>query len=201
MLKSSLRIVVVFLLATFAFASSTKFVSSWRNPIGGDLSGLKVATFLVNPDQNMRLGPEESLAAELRRRGHDAIAGHLVLPLPLTEDREKAKEFLTKGGITGAVVMRLIQEGEVSRPSVYYSQGYYPSFWGYWNYGWSATYVVNPGDPDQVYWVETLVYLVEEDRLVWAGVSETANPKDVRDFVKQLVDAAGKELRKAGLVK
>ena len=38
-------------------------------------------------------------------------------------------------------------------------------------------------------------------RLIWAGMSETINPKDVRKFVKQLIDTAGKEMRKAGLVR
>ena len=47
----------------------------------------------------------------------------------------------------------------------------------------------------------TLVYSIEQDELLWAGQSETANPKDVRKFIKDLVDAAGKEMRKSGLVK
>ena len=200
-MKACLKIVVVLLAVTLSAAGSTKFVSTWRNPLGGDLTGLKVATFLVNPDLTMRMGPEETLAAELRRRGHDAVAGHTVLPLELTKDKERAKEFLTKAGITGAVVMRLVAEDETRRPTVYYSQGYYPSFWGYWNYGWSTTYVIGSTDTDKVFWIETLVYSVELDRLLWAGESETVNPKGIREFVKDLVDAAGEEMRKAGLVK
>ena len=201
MMKVCLKIVVVLLVVTVAAAASTEFLSTWRHPLGGDLAGLKVATFLVTPDPSMRMGPEETLAAELRRRGHDAVAGHLVLPLELTKDREKAKEFLTNAGITGAVVMRLLAEDERRRPSVYYSQGYYPSFWGYWNYGWSTTYVIGATGTDKVFWVETLVYSVELDRLLWAGESQTVNPEGIREFVKDLVDAAGEEMRKAGLIK
>ena len=200
-MKACLKTVIVLLAVTLVAASSTKFVSTWRHPLGGNLAGLKVATFLVNPDPSMRMGPEETLAAELRRRGHDAVAGHIVLPVPLTQDKEKAKEFLTKAGITGAIVMRLVAEGETRRPNVYYSQGYYPSFWGYWNYGWSATYVVGSSDTDKVFFVETLVYSVELDRLLWAGESETVNPEGVREFIRDLVNAAGEEMRKAGLVK
>jgi hypothetical protein len=37
-------------------------------------------------------------------------------------------------------------------------------------------------------------------RLLWAGRSESTNPKDIHKFVKDLVGAAGKDRRKTGLV-
>ena len=73
--------------------------------------------------------------------------------------------------------------------------------WGYWDYSWPANYAIGSAKPDKVFWIETLVYSIELDRLLWAGESTTANPKNIRKFIKDLVDEAGKELRKAGLVK
>ena len=49
--------------------------------------------------------------------------------------------------------------------------------------------------------IETLIYSIEQDQLIWAGESETTDPKDVRKFAEQLVDAIGKEMREAGLVR
>ena len=110
-MKACLKIVVVLLAATLATAGSTKFISTWRNPAGGlDLAGMRVATFLVNPELTMQMGPEETLAAELRRRGLDTVAGYTVLPVELAKEREKAKEFLKNAGITGAVMMRVVEE-------------------------------------------------------------------------------------------
>jgi hypothetical protein len=77
-----------------------------------DVSGMKVAAFVVTSDESMRLGPEETLATEMRRRGVDCIAGYLVLPGELAKDREKAKEFLAKTGITAAVLMRVVSQNE-----------------------------------------------------------------------------------------
>jgi hypothetical protein len=50
--------------------------------------------------------------------------------------------------------------------------------------------------------VETLIYSVDRDELLWAGRSETTNPKEknIAKLVKDLADATGKELRKAGLI-
>ncbi len=98
--------------------------------------------------------------------------------------------------------MRVVAKETTHSPgTVFYSASYYPTFWGYWDYGWSAAYSVGPARTDTIVSIEALVYSIDQDKLLWAGQSETTNPKDVRKFVKQLVKAAGKEMRKAGLVK
>ncbi len=192
------------LTGAMAMAASTRFVSTWMNPTGGaiDVSG-KVAAFVMSPDQTMRLGPEETLAGELRRRGLDCIAGYTVLPGELAKDVDKAKEFLKRAGITGAVLMRVVGQEEQTRytPGTLYTTSYYSSFWSYWGYGWSAVYAPGHLKTDKIVSIETLVYSIERDKLLWAGKSETTNPKDVRKFVEQLVNAAGKEMRRAGLLK
>ena len=205
--KLSLRLIAVVLLACpLSQAGSTKYVSVFKSPRIGiiDFSGKKVAAFVVIPDQGIREGREETLASELRRRGVDCIAGYMVLPGELVRDRDKAKAFLTKAGINGAVLMRLVgdEERTYSSPgAIWYSQPYYPSFWGYWSYGWSAVYTPGYTWTERVVTLETLIYSIDQDELLWAGRSETTKPKDIQKFVKDLVDAAGKELRKAGMVK
>jgi uncharacterized protein YjeT (DUF2065 family) len=46
-----------------------------------------------------------------------------------------------------------------------------------------------------------MVYSVEEDTLLWAGLCKVTNPKDIRKVVRELADAAGKKMRKVGLIK
>jgi hypothetical protein len=199
-------ILVAFFSMTLLPAASTKFVSTWMNPAAGviDLEDRKIAAFVVSSDESMRLGPEETLASELRRRGMDCVAGYTVLPGELARDQKKAKQFLDTAGITGVVLMRVVSREKETRYSpgtTWYATGYYPSFWGYWNYGWTTVYTPGQMRSDTILSIETLVYSIERNELLWAGMSETINPKDVRKFVKQLVDAAGKEMRKAGLVR
>ena len=186
------------------WAGSTKYVSIFKSPTTGiiDFSGKKVAAFVVNPDQGIREGREETLAGELRKRGIDCIAGYTVLPGELVRDKDKAKAFLQKAGIHGAIMMRLVsdQEKTYTSPGSWYSAPYYPSFWGYWGYGWSSVYVPEYTWTERVITLETLIYSIDKDELLWAARSETEKPKDIRKFVEDLVKAAGKELRKAGLV-
>ena len=100
-MKLGLQTAGAFLLTvTLATAASTQFVSTWRNPEAEpiDATTVKMTTFVVSADDTMRWGPEEPLAAELRSRGMDAVAGYTVLPGELAKDTEKAKEFLKNTG-------------------------------------------------------------------------------------------------------
>ena len=190
---------------SLASAGSTKFIGTWKNPNIGviDISAQKVATFVMNPDEGIRMGREETLATEMRQRGTDTVAGYTVLPGPLAKDQEKAKAFLQKAGITGAVIIRGIGQREEIYyvPDMWYTTPYYPTFWGYWNYGWSAVYSPGYVESDTIVSFDVLVYSIEKDTLIWAGRCEITNPKDVRKVAKELAEQAAKQMRKAGLLK
>ena len=200
------RIAVAILLSTtLASAGSTKFISTWKNPAARPIGEArkKVAAFVITADPLMRQGREETLAEELRQRGLNCLAGYTVLPSELAKDLEKAKEFVKKAGITGAVLMRVVgmeERAYYTPDTMWYATPYYSSFWGYWNHGWSTVYAPGYLSTDTVVSIEILIYSVEQDTLLWAGKSETTNPKDIRKFAEDLVKAAGKELRKSGLV-
>jgi hypothetical protein len=193
-------------LTAMTLAGSTRLVSTWRNPTGASISraGEKVAAFVITAEESMRLGPEESLAGELRKRGVDCIAGYTVLPGDLVKDREEAKEFLARAGITGVIVMRVLGEEERKRMliagAVWYSGPNYPGFWSYWQESWTVAYAPAKSKPDKVYSIETVLFSLVDDKPIWAGTSETTNPKNIRELIEDVVEEAGKELRNAGLV-
>ena len=182
----------------------TKFVSTWSNPEAKPVSweDEKVAAFAMTFIKASRLGAEDALARELTRRGARGVAGYTIVPQD-ERNEEKAKELLAKAGVAGAVVMRVVDQGREiyqSTGSLQYVGSYYPSFWGYWGYGWGAVYQPGHMTTETVISIETLVYSLEQDQLLWAGTSSTTNPKNVPDFIRELVDVAGREIRKAGLV-
>ena len=52
---------------------------------------------------------------------------------------------------------------------------------------------------NQVVFIETRLYSVTKNQMLWSGTSKTTNPKNVEKFINQLVNAVGKQVRKAGL--
>jgi hypothetical protein len=52
---------------------------------------------------------------------------------------------------------------------------------------------------DRVVSIETLIFSVPMNKLLWAGSSESTNPKDSRKLLADLVKEAAKEMKKQGL--
>jgi hypothetical protein len=78
----------------------------------------------------------------------------------------------------------------------------YRGYWGgYYGAGWGASYM-SGGEirTDTIVSVETLVYSLKQNKLVWAGQSRTTNPSNVEALVKKLAGATASELQKQGLI-
>jgi hypothetical protein len=180
--------------------ASTEFKSTWKDPEAGpiELQGKRVAAFAVTKDEAMARGAEDAMVSALAKQGVKVIPGYQLLPAGEAADKDKLRETLKAANVDGAVVMRVVG----SRQEVNYvpTGPTYGSFYGYWDYGWSA--VGSPGylTTDRIVSVETLVYSVPRDKLIWAGVSETFEPGKVDKVTKEIVEKATKEMKKDGLI-
>jgi hypothetical protein len=77
----------------------------------------------------------------------------------------------------------------------------YNTFWGYYGYSYSTVVVIGGAARDTVVTVESLIFSVPRNQLLWAGVSETRNPKTLQKFIGDLVKQSVKELEKQGLAR
>ena len=194
------------MMATFACASTT-FNSSWKAPEAGPLNfkGKKVAALVMSQDESMRYGSEDALAREITARGAVGMPAYTVIPKEVIKDKEKAKEFLEKAGVQGVVAMRVVGKDQqiTSSPGTYWGSTYYATFWGggYYGSGWAGVY--DPGylRTDTFVMVETLVYSLDQNKLVWAGQTQTKNPTEVRPFIQDLASKVAAELKKQGLIR
>jgi hypothetical protein len=207
MLRSTRSVLTVSAALAAAACASTSFNSTWRNPAAtpGNFQGQKVAALVMSPDQAVRFGAEDALARELTARGAVGIPAYSLIPKELTKDKEKAKEFLEKAEVAGVVVMRVVgkdQQVTQTAGGMYWGGPAYATFWGggYYGYGWGAVYSPGYITTDTIVSVETLVYSLKQDKLVWAGQSETTNPSKVGPFISELVAKVAAEMKKEGLV-
>jgi hypothetical protein len=196
---------VLIVMATAAVFAGTKFKTSYKAPGAAHVSfaGKKVAALVISRDENMRVSGEEGLARELSARGVNAIPTYRIVPKEELLDVERAKGWFERAGVEGVVALRPVsaEKERTYVPSVW-SGASYSSFWGYYPYGWASPY--DPGyiREDMVVVIETLIFSVKADApLLWAGVSETTNPKNAAKLLADLTNAAAKELRKQGLAR
>jgi hypothetical protein len=180
--------------------ASTQFKSTWSNPTAQPvtLNGQKVAAFMITPIESARLSGEDILAGELTARGAYGIPGYKLTGKAEVKDSEILRKKLGEIGIDGIVIMRVVDR----RQEVTYIPGgpLYGSAWGYWDYGYAMMAAPGYLATDTIVSVETLVYSVKDDKLLWGGVSETIDPVNLDSFVRGIAKQAGKEMTKAGII-
>jgi hypothetical protein len=186
-------------------AASTKFKSTWKAPGLEPVSwaGKKVVALVISDDDSLRVSSEEGLSSELTDRGMVGVPSYRIIPKPEVKDPDKARGWFERAQAEGVVAMRLVDARKVQT----YTPGtwtgpYYGSLWGYYGYGWgSGMYIPPRVDEDALVTIETLIFSVPQNKLLWAGVSESKNPKGARQLIADLVKVTAKELQKQGLAK
>jgi hypothetical protein len=197
--------VLVTLSLTSVALAGPKFTSTWKAPeaAGTSFAGKKVAALIISQDENLRVSGEEALVRELAAIGvTGGVATYRLVPREELRDVEKARGWFARSGVEGVVAMRLVS-ADVRRtwtPSTW-STPYYSSFWSYYGYGWGSLYDPGYVREDTVAVIETLVFSVSKDKLLWAGVTETTNPKDAGRIIEDVVTATVKEMTKQGLIR
>jgi hypothetical protein len=190
-------------IAAAAAAAAPKFLDVWKSPeiTRLNFAGKKVAALVITDDQSLEMSGEEALIRELVSRSVKGLAAYRIVPREELKSAERARGWFERAGIEGVVALRPVsRETERTYSPIVWSSGYYQSFWGYYGSGWDSVYVARASAISTTITVETLIYDLTRDRLVWAAASETKNPKQLQEFVKDLVNAAVGEMRKMKLI-
>jgi hypothetical protein len=149
-------------------------------------------------DKFVRQSGEDELVRRIKRA--DAMASYTVLSDRELANENQLREVVATSGVDGVVVMRPVyDQKEVSYVPGSYPTPYY-SFYGY--YAWAYPVVYSPGyyRSDRLVGVETTIYDAETGKLVWSGLSQTSNPKDVRKLVSETAKAVRRAMKKYGFI-
>jgi hypothetical protein len=184
--------------------ATTTFNSTWKAPDArpvGELIGKKVVGFVLTKNASSRRAAEDVLAAELSRGGAQGVAGYTLIA-DINVDEATAKATLSKAGAVGVVVLRPVAKDKAisSSPSMWMGAPYGGYWGGYYGYGWGAPWGGVDIRTDTIITVETLVYSLSQNKLIWAGMSETTNPSKIDAFVKEIVASAAKKMKKDGII-
>jgi|HubBroStandDraft_4_1064222.scaffolds.fasta_scaffold28981_2 hypothetical protein len=196
----NLTAVAVLLLAACA---STTFTSTWKAPDVQALNpaGKTIAAVFVARNESRRRSAEDLLAADISQHGAHGVAAYTLLPDDQRGDGEAARAKLKAAGIDGVVVMRVVgRDQRITYTPGYVMPAYYGAFGPYWGYGWGAVYQPGYLQSDTVVSVETLVYSLTRDKLLWASTSRTTDPRGLDNLVTEVANATAKEMIRQGLL-
>lgn len=185
------------LVALLAGCASTGVAESWIEPSLSELPRFqKVFVAYLGADTSAQRHAEDALARHWK--GAEVVKGYVLFPEGRELDPARMKAELRAAGCDGAVIMRLARvEQEVSfTPTTYPT--HYRSFGGYWGQAYPTTMDVRT---DEIVHVETNVYSLLDDRLIYAARSETFNPGSTDKLVNEIAEAICKDLESKGLAR
>lgn len=176
--SARLGVAALSLLTLTSCAATSQLTTSWADPAAANRSLKKVVVVGATPNAAVRRMYEDTFASDLKARGIDAVPSYTVAGEgQLNKDEASAK--LKELGADAVIVTRLVdkQQYENYYPPTYSTyaapSAYYGGWYGYYSMGYS--YMSSPGyvEQGQIYRVETNMYDVQNDKLLWSGITES----------------------------
>ena len=206
-MKRLLRCTTFAILASLFFISSatTKITETWKDPRyrGAPFSDLFVIG--VAKEENTRRSFENKFVEKLQAAGVQAVASSSVMESDQKIEKAAVLAAIEKRDIDAVLVTRLVslKEEEVRSPSAsdYGSPDDYHGRY-YTDYNAAYDYAHQPAQYTTSVRVglETKLYDVKTEKLVWAATSKTANPKSRIKLFDAVIEALVRDLKKNKLL-
>ena len=127
-----------------------------------------------------------------------------LLPDATVGDEQGIRAALEAANVKGLIVMEPIFVNRDVRVTPAYEGGGSASLWGSSYGGGFAVSYSSPREEkvteSTVVSIETRVYSLETNKLVWAGQSRSTDPATLTELINQLSTEIASELQKAGLI-
>ena len=194
---------LIIITALITSCSSTQITSSWREPdkavVVGKLN--KVLVVALFKDETSRHRAEDQMAGYLKGKG---IASYNYLNASFNKANEELLRTKIKAdGFDGAITMRLVdveKETTYTPGNMSFYPQYYRNFSGYYHRSWSN--YSSPGyySTTKIYTIETNVYSIKEDKIIWSGLTKTTKADGVKKITEEVAEAVYKKMVKEGFI-
>jgi hypothetical protein len=183
------------LVGVAACLAPTKLTASWKAPGTTQVRFNKVFVAAQSPDMTRRRAMEDILV----KRIDNATPSYSVLTEAEVKDPSLVKAKLASGGFDGAVVVRFVgteKQTTYVPGTAYWGPAPYGGFYGYWGYGWGAAYSPGYLTTDTVVTLESNIYDVAKESLIWSSRSETISPGSINELMQSVIETTVREMRK-----
>lgn len=190
-MKSQLLALLILLSVLWGCGPSQKITGSWSYP---DIATMgpykKVFIIVLSENKNANYELETQMSRTLRGRGFEVVRSTDIFPpgLRLTENytRDKLTESIKSKGCDAVLTLALLDAKivETYHPGTSYypmNYGYYGSYYSYYNYYYPQIYTPSYYSVDKTFYLETNLYDLASDTLLWSIQSEARNPGSLQE--------------------
>jgi hypothetical protein len=187
--------------------ASTKITQSWVEP-DNKKSYSNFLIIGIGESEQTRRAYESYFVEALREKAIEAEASYRLIKSNVEIDRQSVDKAIEGLNIDGVIVTHLVavDEETVYRPSTGYMYGggyggYYGNLYSY--YPHVNSYVHDPGyyTTHETYTLETSLYDVASEELVWTARTRTFSPESVDEVIADLTKLLIKDLQEKNLIK
>jgi hypothetical protein len=203
--KIHFALLLLSLVGALACTSSVQMTGQWVDKTLFQ-PGKYSSVFVAVMSQNLKVKQvfENDLASEATARGLKAVkSGDVFKPNFTTENAGTKEAVLTKVRELGleTIFTVTLKRKETSTRYVpgetYAPAPYYGGYWGYYSNTYGTVYAPGYYVQDKTYFVESNLYEVASEKLLWSVQSEVFNPDSVEtvagEYTSMLLDALDKE--------
>jgi len=193
---------VLIALTIISCSPSTEIVKSWQEPGASYTANPadKIFVLAMVKDESSRRLIEDAL---VKRIGSNAIASYTVFTSDMLKEgnEQMFSEKIKRDKYNYVLLMRLANVENETSYVQNSTSAYYGSYGRYYHYG--AGLYGSPGyyTTDKNYFVETTVFSVEPDKLLWTGTTKTVNPAKIEKTISEIGDAVSNKMKKDGFLK
>lgn len=198
----------VLLVCSISACSNTRMTTTWASPLASRMSFDRPLVLFVSSDAAVRRYAEDRMASQIP----GSTQSYALIPEDMVADEDRVKEVIRKSGHDGVIIMRIVAV-EQQIPAVAYSG--YPitaytttirprltregNLWRYWGSAWVDVYDPGYYYANQRVSMESSVYSVPDEDLLWAGLSQTTNPSSIKSLINSAVDKSIGKMKDEGL--
>ena len=199
---------MIFLLCVTAVscAPSTTLVQQWADPSYTDAPASSMVIIAVSDTERRVKIWESAFSTALGRTSVTPVLGSTLVPIGAAAEEEVLMKAIRESNADLVALTRLVS---VDREETYIpgSTSYYApasAAYGFYPYYYSSVDVVStPGyyQTDKIYTLETNVYDVGTEKLIWSGVTETVNPETGQDGATDVAMTIVDDMLKSKILK
>jgi hypothetical protein len=193
--------------------TSTHISQSYRNPGFEETVFKNLLVIGVAENQESRQAFEDAFAKAIADEGGGAQASWVLLPQSTQLEEEQIRAAIEGKNFDGVLITRLLsvdKDQEYVEPKAYNNPRttYYAGGGGLYGYGYYGFYgttyakVHEPGyfETSTTLRLETNLYSLATNGLVWTGQSETIDPESIPDARASMTAAVAKKLKEEQLI-
>jgi hypothetical protein len=202
-MKSIKLFVLLLIGATFLFAScttTTVMTDVWKDKTYQG-KPQKIAVIMLAKSPERRNLFEDRFSGELDARGNNAFQSYTIIPMEQLPDKELVKSKIRSSGADTVLISRLVDTKTIESYNpgmIYVVPDSYNDWWGYYalvfaDHGYTGNVAVA--------YVETNVYDVKTEKLIWSGHTKTERTEGEQELITAFIKVMIKKLASDNIIK